>query len=719
MNVFTQLLLYFGSFFLLWEWLKPLETVTNTGGIHYFLAFIILNFLLAIFVPSLLIKWTVKLVYMYWSLYQMFGEGGIADFSLLSILIENLSNDFASSSWMDVYSLTTLSRTVLFFLILWVMCYVIYYWVILQKNIFFFLLLTLIYVTILDTFSPYEAFVPIIRIVFIGLFLLSFLHFERLKEITENRRISRKMTVLSLIIIMISMTAAYIAPKPSPKWPDPVPYLQGYAEGVYNGDSGSGQKKVGFGEDDSELGGGFSGDDTLVFTAATTQDNYWKIETKNTYTGKGWVASEDETNKYELDNLKGIFQYNKETVPNEKAEAELTFANPSSLIMYPASFNTISSNPESDFLVQSVEKERIISEQGEVNSLQYTYDYPEYKVEILRGLGSEKDEKEDNPLFQQTYTQLPENVPQRVRDLAVEITGDQTNRYDKAKAIEYYFSENPYVYDTEDIAVPKENEDYVDQFLFETKRGYCDNFSTSMVVLLRSVDIPARWVKGYTQGSYVETKGDKDIYEVTENNAHSWVEVYFPTLGWVPFEPTKSFSNPYDFTYDLEENENAAVEESDDTRATPAAAQPVQEEEKSTAKETKESGNSLLSSVSIDKIWIILLFLIALIGVLLYVTRQKWMPTFLIRMYRPKDDKASFNKAYKSLLKQWQRKGVEREKGQTLRQFAAEVDERIGTKEMSKLTFYYEEMVYREQYKREDSTVIIELWENLIKKASS
>ncbi|AVD54297.1 hypothetical protein CKF96_01780 [Priestia filamentosa] len=74
-----------------------------------------MNFLLAIFVPSLLIKWTVKLVYMYWSLYQMFGEGGIADFSLLSILIENLSNDFASSSWMDVYNLTTLSRTFCFF----------------------------------------------------------------------------------------------------------------------------------------------------------------------------------------------------------------------------------------------------------------------------------------------------------------------------------------------------------------------------------------------------------------------------------------------------------------------------------------------------------------------------------------------------------------------------------------------------------------------------
>ena len=83
-------------------------------------------------------------------------------------------------------------------------------------------------------------------------------------------------------------------------------------------------------------------------------------------------------------------------------------------------------------------------------------------------------------------------------------------------------------YHTQDVAVPEPNQDYVDQFLFETKRGYCDNFSSAMAVLLRSAGIPARWVKGYTSGEY-KGAGDHNghIYEVTNNNAHSWVEVYF------------------------------------------------------------------------------------------------------------------------------------------------------------------------------------------------
>ena len=56
----------------------------------------------------------------------------------------------------------------------------------------------------------------------------------------------------------------------------------------------------------------------------------------------------------------------------------------------------------------------------------------------------------------------------------------------------------------QNVAVPGENEDYVDQFLFDTKRGYCDNFSTSMAVLLRTLGIPTRWVKGYTGGEFLK-----------------------------------------------------------------------------------------------------------------------------------------------------------------------------------------------------------------------
>ena len=85
-------------------------------------------------------------------------------------------------------------------------------------------------------------------------------------------------------------------------------------------------------------------------------------------------------------------------------------------------------------------------------------------------------------------------------------------------------------------------EDYVDQFLFDTKRGYCDNFSTSMVVMLRSIDIPARWVKGFAPGEYqLDDEGER-VYQITNNEAHSWVEAYMPGIGWMPFEPTIGFS---------------------------------------------------------------------------------------------------------------------------------------------------------------------------------
>src|SRR5690606_34249781 len=101
------------------------------------------------------------------------------------------------------------------------------------------------------------------------------------------------------------------------------------------------------------------------------------------------------------------------------------------------------------------------------------------------------------------------------------------NQYEKVRAIEKYFSRNGFVYQISDVAVPGEEEDYVDQFLFDTKAGYCDNFSTSMVVMLRTLDIPARWVKGFTSGDIIESNindGEYDVYEVTNANAHSWVE---------------------------------------------------------------------------------------------------------------------------------------------------------------------------------------------------
>lgn len=184
-----------------------------------------------------------------------------------------------------------------------------------------------------------------------------------------------------------------------------------------------------------------------------------------------------------------------------------------------------------------------------LHSYKVTYEIPEFSIENLKAVKTNEGQ-ETNPYFMTKYTQLPESLPQRVKDLAVNLTNDKDNRYDKVLAIENYFTDNSFTYESTNVLFPAKSQDYVDQFLFDTKSGYCNNFSTSMIVLLRSAGIPARWVKGYTEGTLDNTLASAegaDVYTITNDNAHSWVEVYFPGYGWIPFEPTKGFTNPYNF----------------------------------------------------------------------------------------------------------------------------------------------------------------------------
>jgi transglutaminase-like putative cysteine protease len=128
------------------------------------------------------------------------------------------------------------------------------------------------------------------------------------------------------------------------------------------------------------------------------------------------------------------------------------------------------------------------------------------------------------------YLQLPESLPERVRQLSEELAADQETPYDKAKAIEGYLREITY---NEDIEAPPEGEDGVDYFLFTAKEGYCDYYSSAMVVMLRSLGVPARYVRGYS-----ESTRDEGVFHLLDEDGHAWPEVFFPDYGWVEFEPT-------------------------------------------------------------------------------------------------------------------------------------------------------------------------------------
>ena len=154
---------------------------------------------------------------------------------------------------------------------------------------------------------------------------------------------------------------------------------------------------------------------------------------------------------------------------------------------------------------------------------------PFVRTKELRSASSKYPEE-----ISERYLALPRSVPERVHELAKEITDGRTNPYDKAKAIETHL--RTYPYDLE-IGAPPEGQDVTDYFLFDLKKGYCDYYATAMVVLARSSGLPARFVSGYAPGEY---DAQNARYIVRELHAHSWAEVYFPEIGWVEFEPTAS-----------------------------------------------------------------------------------------------------------------------------------------------------------------------------------
>lgn len=139
-------------------------------------------------------------------------------------------------------------------------------------------------------------------------------------------------------------------------------------------------------------------------------------------------------------------------------------------------------------------------------------------------------------IIAETYLQIPPEVPERVRDLALHLTGQAATPFEKAKAIETYLRQFEY---TLEIPAPPEDQDLVDYFLFDLQKGYCDYYASAMVILARSSGLPARLAVGYSTGSYDYTR---QVFVVTEANAHAWPEIYLEPIGWVPFEPTASLT---------------------------------------------------------------------------------------------------------------------------------------------------------------------------------
>ena len=131
------------------------------------------------------------------------------------------------------------------------------------------------------------------------------------------------------------------------------------------------------------------------------------------------------------------------------------------------------------------------------------------------------------------FTQLPPNLD-RLAALAERVAGESPSPAQKAIALRDHL-QSSYGYTTDLPPVDRDNP--VEDFLFVTQRGHCEFFATSMVLMLRSQGVPARLVNGFLGGTWNEAG---DYMAVRQGDAHAWVEVYLPSVGWVPFDPTPS-----------------------------------------------------------------------------------------------------------------------------------------------------------------------------------
>jgi len=258
------------------------------------------------------------------------------------------------------------------------------------------------------------------------------------------------------------------------------------------------------------------------------------------------------------------------------------------------------------------------------------------------------------------YLQLPDALPQSVRDYAVRITEGLESPYQKALAIETWLSETC-VYTLTPGNPPQEG-DFVEHFL-NTREGYCVYYASAMTVLARCVDIPARYVNGFVLNRSPFRSGNH--YIATNATAHAWTEIYLNGIGWVPFDALG-----YDSTMIGEVNLPEPIQNTPDiTRQ----ASPTPTEITPGPDDAKGYG-AIHSSLYLS------IISVAVIAFLIYVsirvfflfmpskTLQKWL------ISRHIDISGATDACYRRTLKQFMYLGYVVLPGETIRSFSKRID---------------------------------------------
>ncbi|MDF2535974.1 MAG: transglutaminase [Bacillales bacterium] len=770
LNKMIQTVNYALVFVLVWQCLLTLKDVTTEEVLN---AYILFTFLAFVFFAFGIKKYIAIPILSTYALYETFVSfyKGKSDFlgNWVQLFWDNASKnlDLIFNGKWDNH--TSPFNTFIFFVVILAVTLLLHIWI--QKK-WSMLLLTIgiiSFLAVLGEFYDYYAKRSFIRVVILGITLVvltNALRFAKKEQFKLDILTTLKWIIPSAVILLIGIMIGFYAPKQEAQWRDPIAIIKkmdwfgsGNGKGTGEGTEAS-IASSGYGIDASKLGGDLKEDNSVAFIATDEMKHYWKIDDLDFYTGHGWKEVGKVHNYFGRNGAissNAVFNtltpnqhisYNKSVIIDELeaknvTKARINIKTKLPRLPYPYPYREVAtkiiSNKKDGFWYQFDFEKNMFSvpkdSKDSFTKAQYNYKLIEFDIEKLKQVAlksansysqeqlvekgaiidsnSELDKYYPDP----RYVQLPEGFSNRVKLLAEEITKDIPSDYDKIKAIEKYLKGGKYEYALNDVAVPKKNQDYVDQFLFESKKGYCDNFSSSFVLLCRSLNFQARWARGFTDGSLKGGEKTEKVYEITNLDAHSWGEVYFNDYGWVPFEPTPGFTNDEMFKKTSITTNPGEPGQSGPKNNTK---KPIGPDDALGPKGIRKSGNDSMTFTEwIQEQWKVVLVVIASIGVvgaLLYRTRGKYMPIIWIYLFKRRKGNEAFSKAYYILLKQLDRCKLHRKPGVTLRDHSKYVDQyfhTFGTMEL--LTAEYEKIIYRGNSDVISNEKWQTKWENLMR----
>lgn len=362
--------------------------------------------------------------------------------------------------------------------------------------------------------------------------------------------------------------------------------------------------------------------DVEVFTVASDVKDYWRITSLDVFDGRIWRSRgsfEEAAGDLDTDLPDGTaFEAVTQTFEiNRLGEIWLPAAYEPAQVLSAPDEVKLEYEPQSGTLIVNRETP---SSDGLVYSLLSAVPTRDVAAISAAGDGIPDDIKD-------RYLDLPDDFSDRVRAQAAEIVvaaGAETP-YEKALALQNYFRD-PTLF-TYSLDVSKgHSSSRIEDFLFEIRAGYCEQFAGSYAAMARSIGLPARVAVGFTPGEFDPTI---NAYRVNGKNAHAWPEVWMEDIGWLRFEPTPGRGAPRDEAYtgqpEAQEGQSPATSPATtappvnpaDANASPNNSRPFEETTTTAVPESDRARSGIIGGVQGVSTRVLLTWLAGFVGVLL------------------------------------------------------------------------------------------------------